>query len=138
MAATVIVFIFFGMIQAVTIGTEMMATARRQTLASKILDHELEQLRLVPWATINALPAGPTDVTPTSAHPFFAAIQGSRTIFTVSRSVTNVSGLSNVREVTFTVTWTVQPSGGVAPRTYTRMKSGYYGKYGLNLSLQRS
>lgn len=138
MAATVIVFIFFGMIQAVTIGTEMMATARRQTLASKILDHELEQLRLATWTTISGLPAGPTDVTPDSAHPFFAAIQGSRTVYTVSRSVTNVSGLANVREVTFTITWTVQPSGGVAPRTYTRAKSGYYGKYGLNLTYQRS
>lgn len=138
MAATVIVVCFFGMIQALTVGTEMMATARRQTLASKLMDHELEQLRLQSWTTISGYAAGPTAITIASTHPFYSAVQGSGATFTLSRSAADVSGLTNVKEITFTVTWTVQPSGGVASRTYTRIKSGYYGKYGLNLTYQRS
>lgn len=138
MAATVIVFAFIGMIQAVTIGSEMMATARRQTLASKLMDHELEQLRLASWTTISGYAAGPTTITIDSSHPFYAALQGAGATFTLTRYVADVSGLSAVREVTLAVSWTVTPSGGVAGRTYTRMKSGYFGKHGLNLTYQRT
>lgn len=56
MAATILVVAFVGMIQAVTIGSEMMATARRQTLANQIIANEVESLRLQTWETIQALP----------------------------------------------------------------------------------
>ncbi len=60
MAAAILVVGFMGMIQAVTIGSEMMATARRQTLANQIITHEIEQLRLKNWSTvINVLPTTP-------------------------------------------------------------------------------
>lgn len=142
MAATVIVVAFFGMIQAVTVGSEMMATARRQTLASKLMDHELEQLRLQSWSTIDGYAAGPTTLTIDNTHPFHAALQGSGATFVLTRSVASVSGLANVKEVTFSVSWTVNANwkvaGATPTRTYTRSKSGYYGKYGLNLAYQRS
>jgi hypothetical protein len=142
MAATVIVVAFFGMISAVTSGSEMMATARRQTLASKLMDHELEQLRLESWTTIDGYAAGPTTITIDDTHPFYAALQGSGATFTLTRSVAAVSGLTNVKEVTFSVSWTVKANwkvGGASPtRTYTRTKSGYYSKYGLNLTYQRA
>jgi len=51
MAATILVVGFMGMIQALTIGSEMIATARRQTIANQIMTHELEQLRLEDWAS---------------------------------------------------------------------------------------
>lgn len=142
MASTIIVFAFFGMIQAVTVGSEMMATARRQTLASKLMDHELEQLRLQSWSTINGYAAGPTTITIASSHPFYTALQGAGVTFTLTRSVAAVAGLTDVKEITFTASWTVNANwkvGGATPtRTYTRSKSGYYGKYGLNLAYQRS
>lgn len=181
MAATVIVFAFFGMIQAVTVGSEMMATARRQTIASKILDHELESLRLVSWATMSGLSSshssntslawssgatyrvrdlvnrsdtwyrciqntssqGPPHAsywTPESP-PYTIGMTGTGVVdgatYRLARAVSNVPGLTDVREVVFTVSWTVRPSG-VASRTYTRTKSAYFSKYGLNLTLQRS
>ena len=58
--------------------------------------------------------------------------------FALSRTVASVSGATNLREITFTVTWTVVPSGFSTSRTYTRMRSAYSGKFGLNQSIQRS
>ncbi|HYC70853.1 MAG TPA: hypothetical protein VEB66_06580 [Opitutaceae bacterium] len=182
MAATVIVFAFFGMIQALTVGSEMMATARRQTLASKMIDHEIEALRFVDWSVISGLSSSHSSNTSlvwsTSATyrvrdvvnrsgTWYRCIQNTSSqgppnsnywteetppytlgmsspgvaegaTYNLTHAVSNVTGLTNVREVVFTVTWTVQPSGGVASRTYTRKKTAYFGKYGLNLTLQRS
>ncbi|MEJ1972725.1 MAG: prepilin-type N-terminal cleavage/methylation domain-containing protein [Lacunisphaera sp.] len=66
MAAVILVVGFMGMIQAITIGSEMLATARRQTLAAQIITHEIEQLRLKDWSTvITVLPAGPVTLNAT-------------------------------------------------------------------------
>lgn len=186
MGATILVVGLMGLIQAVTIGSEMLATARRQTLAAQILDQEIENMRFETWATINGYAAGPTtrtidsrfrqawsastayasgDVvsssnvwyTCTAAHTNKAVTNTSYwrrstatevgimsdtnvaqgATYALTRSVANVSGATDLREVTFTLTWTVKPSG-LSSRTYTRKKSAYFGKYGLNLTLQRS
>lgn len=167
MAATILVVGFMGMIQAVTMGSEMLATARRQTLAAQIIAHELEKLRYVVWTNgstgINDLPAGPTTLTIDSQ--FNSAITTAGLTTTVSttnpyvkvdRTVADVV-TGSMREVTITVTWqksgttanatTLTGSwlenlslGGSPPirRTYTRSGTSYFGKYGLNLSYQRS
>jgi Tfp pilus assembly protein PilV len=145
MAAAILVVGFIGMIQAVTIGSEMLATARRQTLAAQIIDHEIERLRLLPWddpAGTNdlvGLAAGPTSVTIDSqfAAAISAAGLASGTTLVLSRSVSDVV-TGSMREVVFTVTWTVRPSGVSTSRTYTRASSARFGKYGLNLTYQRS
>ncbi|MBI2516216.1 MAG: prepilin-type N-terminal cleavage/methylation domain-containing protein [Opitutae bacterium] len=164
MASAILVVAFMGMIQAVTIGSEMLATARRQTLAAQIINHELEKLRFVDFATIDAYAAGPTTVS--IDNQFSSAITscGLTTDTSVStnpyikleRTVTDVVS-GSLCEVGFTVTW--QKSGtttaattasgswleqlsfsGSAPirRTYVRKGSAFFGKYGLNLSYQRS
>ncbi len=192
MASLVLVLAFFGMITGLTAGNEMMATARRQTLASKMIDHEIEALRFVTWDVssstndIVGMSNSDTSVTSlvwsssiaykvrdlvvrngtwyrcianntgnappnasywtTDTPPYYKAFEFSGVAssvaegatFTLTHTVASVSGLTNVKEVTFTITWTVQPSGGVATRTYTRKKSAYYGQYGLNLTYQRS
>jgi len=192
MGATILVVGLLGLIQAVTIGSEMLATARRQTLAAQILDQEIENLRFLPWDIsgstndIVGLAAGPTTVTIddqfrkawssstayavgdascssniwyccTAAHTNKAVtntaywrkataaeigIMSDTNIafgatYVLSRRVANVSGATDLREVIFTLTWTVKPSG-ITSRTYTRVKSAYFGKYGLNQTLQRS
>jgi Tfp pilus assembly protein PilV len=192
MGATILVVGLMGLIQAVTIGSEMLATARRQTLAAQILDQEIETLRFLPWNDPNStndivgLAAGPTTLTIhaqfrkawsastayvigevtssnnvwyrcTAAHTNQAVTntsywaratlaqvdimsdtnKASGATYALTRTVTDVAGATNLREVTFTVTWTVKPSG-ITSRTYTRMKSAYFGKYGLNQTLQRS
>jgi len=60
MAATILVVGFMGVIQAVTIGTEMQATARRQTVASLLIAQELELARLESWDTIYAMSTAST------------------------------------------------------------------------------
>jgi len=186
MGATILVVGLMGLIQAVTIGSEMLATARRQTLAAQILDQQIENLRFETWATISGYAAGPTTIdidsrfrqawssatayaigdVVSSSNVWYVCIaahtnravtntsfwrkaaatevgvmsdtrvaQGATYLLT--RSVANVTGATDLREVTFTLTWTATPSG-LNARTYTRRKSAYFGKYGLNLTLQRS
>lgn len=168
MASAILVVGFMGMIQAVTIGSEMLATARRQTLAAQIINHELERLRLSVWSNgstgINDLPAGPTTLSIDSQFSSAITSCGLTTDTSVStnpyikleRSVADVVS-GSMREVTFTVTWqktgttaaATTASGswleklsfsGSAPiqRTYVRKGSAFFGKYGLNLSYQRS
>ncbi len=181
MGATILVVGLMGLIQAVTIGSEMLATARRQTLAAQILDHEIEELRFAEWSTITSLPTtpatslyqswksstaykvsdtviragnwyrcirnhtgqGPPNTTywVSDTPPFAGMFTGDGialgATYVVTRTAADVSGATELREVTFTVTWTVKPSG-ITSRTYTRTKSAFFGKYGLNLTFQRS
>lgn len=140
MASLILVVGFMGMIQAVTVTSGMMDHARRQTLAAQIISHEIEKLRLDSWSNISTLAAGPTTISPIDSQ-FTAAIAASGATFSLSRSAATVD--TNLREVTFTVTWVVTTSrldggGSLLTFTYTRVGSAYYGKYGLNLSFQRS
>jgi prepilin-type N-terminal cleavage/methylation domain-containing protein len=163
MASAILVVGLMGMIQGVTIGSEMMATARRQTIASQILEHEIGKLRLLPWeisssvanenciSDLGDLAATTYDSDQASID---TAIAASGVTFTLARTVATVT--SDLKEVSFTVTWTksgtttaaTAASGswldklsfsGSAPiaRTYTRKSSAYFGKYGLNNSVQR-
>ena len=191
MAATILLVGFMGVISSVTISAEMMATARRQTLAAQILDQEIEKLRYLTWSNgstgINDLLAGPTTLTIDSQFRkawnstttyvvgestcsngvwyYCVAANTNRAVtntsywakatsvqtgvmtdtnlaygatYALSRTVAAVAGSTNLREITFTVTWTVVPSGQSISRTYTRMRSAYFGKFGLNLTFQKT
>jgi hypothetical protein len=159
MASVILVVGFIGMISAITVGSEMVATAQRTTLATQIINHELEKLRLSSWSTISApLPnIAATDyaaLTPDDTR-FDTAITASGVTFNLTRTVTNIT--TDLYEVTITLTWNKSGTSTAAAtstgswldrlafnraspinRTYTRSSSAYYGKYGLNLSLQRS
>lgn len=155
MAAVILVVGFMGMIQAITIGSEMLATAQRQNLAAQILDHEIGKLRLNSWSSISAL----TDTSAATYSSDLTAINNSITSsgvsFQLERDVTDLT--TDLREVTLTVTWTKSGTttdataatgswlqglsfSGAAPiaRIYTRKSTAYFGKYGLNLNVQRS
>ncbi len=157
MAAVILVVAFFGMIQAITIGSEMMATARRQTIANQIITHEIEKLRMQNWTAISTL-TSTTPPAPTYASDsadINAAIASSGVTFTLATAV--ATPVADLREVTFTVTWTKSGTNNAAvstagslleklsfsnqspiARTYTRVGVAYFTKYGLNLSNQRS
>jgi len=75
MMATLILMVgFIGLIEAVTVTTNTMEHARRQTLATQIIDHEIEELYVSSynaetstwyssnWAKISALPTTSTTV----------------------------------------------------------------------------
>ncbi|MFZ5497149.1 MAG: hypothetical protein ACOZE5_17655 [Verrucomicrobiota bacterium] len=153
MASVILVVGFMGMIQAVTIGSEMLATARRQTLAAQILNHEMEKLRLTPWSS---LPSAGTATLALDTR-FTAAIAAcglASTDLTLTRTTSDVT--TDLKEVTFTVTWqkggtstTSTPTGSwlqklafyrdsPIARTYTRSSTSWFAKYGLNHAAQRS
>lgn len=155
MASVILVVGFIGMIQAITIGSEMLATAQRQNLAAQILDHEIGRLRLNSWSTVSALADSAAATYTSDLAAINTAITSSGVSFQLERDVTDVT--TDLREVTFTVTWTKSGTtaaataatgswlqrlsfSGSAPiaRTYTRRSTAYYGKYGLNLNVQRS
>jgi len=155
MAAVILVVAFFGMIQALTIGSEMMATARRQTIANQIITHEIERLRLKSWAEIAALTTSAAATYDSDSDEIDAAIAASGVSFQLATSVTTVT--TDFREVTFTLQWTKSGTSAAAnetsgswlqklsfagsspiARTYTRIGVAYFTKYGANLSMQRS
>jgi Tfp pilus assembly protein PilV len=185
MAAVILLVGFIGMIEAVVIGAGMMDNARRQTLAAQVLSHEAEQLRLLSWTAINALPdastlgaaysagtayyvgdtvtyngswyrciqAG-TGQTPSGSSsywrvdtpPYANSLSTSGgalgATFTLTRTTADVV-TGSLREATFTIEWKVKTSRRNSSEelltfTYRRTLPAYYGKYGLNLSYQRS
>ena len=146
MATVILTVGFIGLIEAVTITSGMMSNARRQTLASQILDNEIEKLRFKSWTEIQTL-------TPPSTidSKFTAAIASSGASYSLSSTISYIDPATNsftavdtgLRAVTFTVTWVVttsrhDQSGAPLIFTYTRLNSAYFGKYGLNLTYQRS
>jgi Tfp pilus assembly protein PilV len=160
MAATILVVGFMGMIQAITIGSEMLATARRQTLAAQILEHEIGKLRLTSWSSLPA-----TGTATVSLDSYFdnaiAACGLTASSITLSRTTTAIDpdgdGTADMKNITFTLAWTksgtttaaTAPTGNwldqlafyrpsATNRTYTRKSTAIFGKYGLNLSMQRS
>jgi hypothetical protein len=156
MASVMLVVGFMGMISAITVGSEMLATARRQNIAAQIITHETEKLRLRDWTYISTTLASSAATTYDSDQADIdAAIAASGVTFRLATTVATPT--SDLREVTFTVTWTKSGTStaanvatgsllqrlslsGFAPinRTYTRSSTAYFGKYGLNLNVQRS
>jgi hypothetical protein len=238
MASVILVAGMASMISAITVGTEMLATSRRQTIAAQLVANELEKLRLESWSTIYALPTTTTwvsgtgytvgstvrynggwfqcitahtasaSITPTStacwaaymtysaANTYFrgdlvyystngqwyryiystsaagvvptnttywsvysgavaSTGKGDNVSFTITRTVSDVT--TDLREVAFVVSWTKAGTTTSATtatgswlsqlsfsrnspisRTYTRSATGYFGRYGLSASIQRS
>ena len=153
MGSMMLVVGVMGMIQAVAIGSEMLATARRQTLAAQIINHEIEELRFVGWSTISGLSTSATTITIDSQ--FTSAMAATGVTYTLTRTVSTV--VTNMREVTFTITWTKGGTTAAAStptgswldrlsfarsspisRTYTRVMSAFFTENGLNLSYQRT
>jgi Tfp pilus assembly protein PilV len=98
-------------------------------------------------ANSNQVPTNTTYWTAVTAGLTTDIVAVSGAAYSLSRSVSNMAydngGNVILREVTFTVTWVVKTSrldssGNPISFTYTRVNSAWYGKYGLNLTYQRS
>ena len=159
MASVILVVGFIGMISALTVGSEMLATARRAALANQILQHEFEKLRLKTWSEISVPLADISATDYTTLTPddtqFDTAIAASGVTFNLARTVT--APTTNLYEVSLTITWTKSGTAtaattatgswlqrlsfsGNAPisRTYTRTAVTYITKNGLNQSYKRA
>ena len=151
MAATILVVGFVGLIQAVTIGTEMLDTARKQMVAQQIINGEITALRLGAWSQLTATWPSPclirindtgtgatgnlayfglTNFTTTTAddNTSLMAIAGG---FTCSVTKSWVRG--NYYQLTYTVTWT-----GSTGRSYARSQQAFFGRNGLQLSYKKA
>lgn len=124
-AAAVMVGGIVGMIKVLVSGSEMLDVSRKQTVAMQIIHGQIDSVRLNDWTTVSGWGAGPTTVAISSS--FQTVSQG----FTCRRTVSTPK--SNLRQVTFTVSWT-----GNTGRPYTRSGSTYVGKNGLYVTYQRS
>ncbi len=145
MATTILTVGFMGLIEAVTICSGMMDQAKRQTLATQILDYEIEQLRFLDWNGINALSTAQQPIVIDAQFDSARRVLGDNLTttapvqFTATRRANDV--VDSLRQVTITVTWVVTSSrqaGGTPVKfTYSRVNTAYLGNNGLNLTYQR-
>jgi len=152
MGATVLVVGFVGLIQAITTCSELLDTAHKQQIAAQIIDGEIDNLRSSNWNAITSFADGTTyTMTVNSAGtgasgsytqfelysntPLMAQARNFTCALTCSYlrpSSPTVSTVTFVK-VTVAVTWT-----GNTGRIHTRSTDTYLGRYGLQLSYQKS
>lgn len=157
MATAILGVGFIGIIQGVTIGSEVLDTSRKQQVAAQIVSAEIERLRAGSWSTIANLPA-----TGSITIDHTGAISGDQTSFALCNYTAGVGddnlSLSKLAKeftcsfvrtrlrptgatastatfikIVYTVSWT-----GNTGRAHSRSIETYLGKNGLHLSYQRS
>jgi len=151
MGAAILVVGFIGLIQAVTLSAAMLDAARKQQIAAQIIDGEIEALRSGTWSNLASMadgttysmsvdwagnPSGSTSRFELDNNaPLLAVAKGFGCTLTATymRPAAATSATVTFLKVTCTVTWT-----GSTGRSYTRSTDAYFGKYGLNLSYQKS
>jgi Tfp pilus assembly protein PilV len=152
LAATILLVGFAGMAEALIIGSEMLDTARKQTIAAQIVQAEIERLRMLDWKTATAKDntiqaADPNQATELALGPGLASvtkyftpspssalaqIAPSSLFVNCTRTVELANGRTDLRKVTITVTWK-----SITGKIHSRSCNAYIGKYGLNVSYQK-
>ena len=139
LAATILLVGFAGMATALMIGSEMLDTARKQTITAQIIQAEVEYLRLKDWPTIQGLASTSSDFL--STYPDFAptslAAAFTGTKFKFARQVNYPDPHPNLRSITMTVSWTSLNGSWTTGTLHSRSCNAYIGKYGLNVSYQK-
>lgn len=92
-------------------------SARNISLASQIMQSEIERMRLKDWSVVSVY-------TPTATLPIDPAFAAVSSRFVLVRTTSTPQ--TDVRQILLTVTWT-----GVDRRTMSRSYTTYYGRYGL-------
>jgi prepilin-type N-terminal cleavage/methylation domain-containing protein len=157
MGTAILLVGFVGMIQAVTIGSESLDTARKQQIALQIAATEIEKLRASAWNTIASLPGSGTisinnaGTVSGDATSFFLANRTTvatddyTELTTLARGFTcsftrtflRPTGASAATatfiKVIYTVRWTTNTG-----RTQNHQVDAYFAKSGLHLSHQQS
>ena len=124
MAAFIMAFGIASSIIALQTGFKALDVARDSTLASQIMQSEIERIRLLPWSSL------PTTGT-VSVSSMFSSSARIAAKFTVNRTVTDDSTRpSDVKYITIAVTWKSY-DGRSHARSFTTMyaKNGLYDYY---------
>lgn len=157
MGATILVVGFIGLIQAVTIGSETLDTARKQQIAEQLVAYEIEQMRSGPWSNIANLPASASITISNTGVASGNEVDFAICAFSSSNADDNTALLAVAKGFTLSYARTrLRPTGATASsvtylkfvytvswtsntgRAYTRTTETYYGLNGLHLSYQRS
>ena len=110
-------------IVAIQSGLKFIDVARDTTLASQILQSEIERIRMMSWTSVTALPARAE----VSLSDMFSSSEALARRFTVTRTVeSDAARPSDVRLFTLSVTWRA-----VDGRTQTRSFQAKYIRNGL-------
>lgn len=117
-AATVMLFVVTGMLGTVTSGAKMLDSSQRMIIASNLITHEVNELRLAGWTTISALPGNRTLALPTR----FATIADG-----MSLQRTVVQETTDLYRITFTVSWK-----GITGHSYTKSDDAIFARNGLS------
>lgn len=118
-AMTVLILVMMSSIAAMTIGFRILEDARLSTLASQVLQSEVENIRLKNWAQLSALPASASFTVDSSL------LTASFNKFNCTRSVSDLH--ADMKQVTVSLTWSSMDG-----RPHTRRYVTYIGKNGLN------
>lgn len=130
--------LLFGITSAIIVlqaGFRALDTARSTTIASQIIQSEMERIRLLPWAptastdpekAISTLPAT-ASIDLSSIFPPGASTTHFTSRFNVTRTSTDVPGRSGeMKQISITVTWT-----GIDGLAHSRSTFTQYAKDGL-------
>ncbi len=157
MAITILAVSFTAVIQAVTMGAEMIDTARKQQIAQQIIEGEISYLRLGDWSIIKNLADGTAYTTTVDATGTLLSdathfkqlasnpnlmlqakgfgcqiVPPASTTPSYLRPASASASTVNFLSLTYQVTWT-----GTTGRTHTRTGVAYFGQNGLHLSYQK-
>ena len=132
MAAFVMIFGIVTSLTTLQFGMRTVDTARSMTLASQIMQSEMEILRLQNWTQISALAASavidPTTlISSASGSALDTMLTAVANRFTCVRTVAAISGRADIKLITLTVTWT-----GVDGRAHSLTYQTRYAKNGLS------
>jgi hypothetical protein len=157
MASAILMAGFVGVIQAVTISSESLDTARKQQVAQQMITAEIEKLRGGAWTTIASLPASATiainsaGVASGDATSFFLTNYSAASAddnaefcalargFTCSltrtylRPTSASAATATFIKVTYTATWTTNTG-----HVQRHQMDAYLAKNGLHFSHQQS
>lgn len=126
MAAAVMAFAISGCIIVLQSGFKSIDNARNTTLASQIIQSEMERIRLLNWSVVNGFAAS-ASVDLTDIFPAGTATTSLLGKFTATRTSADVTGkVGEMKTITVTVTWT-----GIDGQSHTRSTTTSYCKNGL-------
>ena len=121
MASLVTAFGIATAITALQMGFRSLDTARGTTLASQILQSEIERVRLMSWTAISALP----EMATVDLSTMFTTNSTLSSNYTVTEKVADVIA-GEIRQITVVAVWT-----GYDGRSHQLSMTTYYTKNGL-------
>ena len=119
-SATVMLLVVTGMLTAISSGMQMLRTSQQTSVASNLITHEINELRMLPWTTVRNL-SGSNNL---SLPSRFAVVADGMSI---RRTV--VAEATDLRRIAFTISWTNHLGSAVS-----RSEEVLIAKNGLNAS----